>query len=321
MGRDTQYDQFKKNKSSSLKWFRHEVEYYALISISKLASWFSISKNQKFGALIGLLAMKLAAKDRGIAEYQIDFCFPEMSSEQKNKLVADVFRNLGTTFFEVLILKKIKSHARQWIKFKNEEIVHESLKEGKGLVLMFGHVGNWELYSIIYEMLGIKGMTIAGAVGDSKLDRLLLSSRDSVNVKTVHRGDKKSPLSIIRCFRNNEVFLFAMDQDTKVQTIFVDFFGKKAATAVGAAKFAQKFKAPVVSGFGARMPDGTHLYSFELLSKQPYQEDEKELVDLTTRYNQALENHIRKYPEQWVWFHRRWKTQPDEQPGTDKKPD
>ncbi len=312
MGRDTHYDQFKKNKSSSLKWLRHRVEYYALLALSRLASFFSVKANQRFGAAFGSMAMYLAKKDKGIAEYQVEFCFPDMSLEERKELVRASFRNIGITFFEVLVLKKIKTDARHWIRFENENIIHEALEEGNGLVLMFGHVGNWELYGIIYELLNIKGMTIAGAVGDTKLDRLLLSSRASSHIKTVHRGDKKSPLSIIKCFRNNQVFLFAMDQDTKVHTVFVDFFGKKAATAIGAARFAQKFNAPVVSGFGARMPDGTHLYRFELLSRQPYKEGDQEILDLTGQYNIALERHIRKYPEQWVWFHRRWKTQPDE---------
>ncbi len=311
MGRDTHYDLYKKDKSSLLKHLRRIVEYIALITAKSIASLFSIRGNQKFGASFGRLAMELARKDRGIAKYQLGFCFPELTEDERKTLLINSFRNAGTSLFETFVIQKIRIDPRKWIKFENEQVIYDSLKKGNGAVLLFAHVGNWELYSAIFEMLNIKGMTISSAVGDTKLDRLLDATRKSKNIKTVHRGDRKSAREILHCFRNNEVFLFAFDQDTRVKTIFVDFFGRKAATAVGAATFAQRFNVPVISGFGARLEDGSHLYSFEILSKKPYQGTEEEMEQLTQGYNHALEKHIRKYPDQWVWFHRRWKNQPD----------
>ncbi len=316
MARDTHYDKFKKEKSSIFRSFRHFLEYVTLVFIYKLANIFPVAWNQKFGALFGRFAYGLSSKDRGIAEYQIDFCFPDWTGEEKKKLLKDNFRNVGTALFETLVIEKIRKKAHYWIRFQNSEVVYNCLKEGNGLVLMFGHVGNWELLSVVYEMLDIKGMTINSAIGDNKLDELLMSTRKSDNIVTVARGDKKAARAILSCFRNNEVFLFAMDQDTRVKTVFVNFFGRKAATAIGAATFAQKFRAPVVSAFGARMEDGTHKYFFQLLSRSPYQGSHDEALQLTQQYNDALEQHIRQYPSQWVWFHRRWKNQPDDESET-----
>lgn len=311
MGRDSTYDLYKKQKSSLLKPVRRSAEFLVLKLLQYLSAMLSIPANQRVGAFLGQVAYHLARKDRGVAAYQLGFCYPEMDRSQHLRIARHTFRHFGTTLFETLAVNRIRKDPHRWIVLENEGLIHECLKEGKGLVLMFGHVGNWELYAIIYEMLGIRGMTISSSIGDDKLDRLLLSIRHSDHIKTIHRGDRSSAKEILKCFRNNQVFLFAMDQDTRVKTVYVNFFGRKAATASGAATFAQKFDAPVVSGFGARQPDGTHLYRFKLLSRSPYQGSEEEVIQLTQLYNDALETHIRHFPEQWVWFHRRWKNQPD----------
>ncbi len=312
MARDNHYDDFKKNKSSSLKKVRHAAEYIVLKSMQWFASLWSLGWNQRFGRWFGNMAYRLAKKDRGIAAYQLDFCFPEMSQAERDQLVRDTFRSTGQTLFETLIVQRIRKNPGKYIALKNEAIVHKALQAGNGVVLLFGHVGNWELLPTVYEMLGIKGIAVESPVGDNRLDELLLAVRRSDNILMVPRGDRSSARSILKCFRNNEVFLFAMDQDTRVKSVYVDFFNKKAATAKGAVTFAQKFKAPVISAFGARLPDGTHEYVFDLLSEPPYRGDNSEEFELTQYYTAHLEKHIRVYPDQWVWFHRRWKNRPED---------
>jgi len=321
MGRDTQYDVYKKNKSSSLKKIRHFFEFVAILSFQKFAGLWSFKQLHKLGALFGRLALKLADKDRGIAEYQLDFCFPELSKDQRKELLKRTFEDIGKTFFEALITQEIRKNPASYIRLINPEIVKKALEEGNGAVMLFGHVGNWELLPAIYEMLGITGIAVESPVGDNKLDDILLATRASDNIKMVPRGDRSSARSILKCFRNNEVFLFAMDQDTRVKSVYVDFFGKKASTAIGAAVFAQKFNTPVISAFGARQEDGMHQYTFELLSKAPYQGGKKEVFQLTQNYTSQLEKHIRLYPSQWVWFHRRWKNQPDDEENKDGLPE
>lgn len=321
MGRDTHYDVYKKNKSSSLKKIRHYFEYMAILLFQKFAGLWSFKQLQSFGTLFGQIALKAAKKDRGIAEYQLDFCFPELSKEQKQGLLKKTFEDIGKTFFEALITQKIRKKPDAYIRLVNQDVVHKALEDGNGAVLLFGHVGNWELLPTVYEMLGITGIAVESPVGDNKLDDVLMATRASDNIKMVPRGDRTSARSILKCFRNNEVFLFAMDQDTRVKSTYVDFFGKKASTAIGAAILAQKFKAPVISAFGARQEDGTHQYTFELLSNSPYQGGVDEIFQLTQKYTSKLENHIRQYPSQWVWFHRRWKNQPDNEENKDSLPE
>lgn len=312
MARDNHYDQFKKNKSSSLKRFRHAAEYAVLIAMQRFAALWSMKWNQRFGSWFGWLAYHLAKNDRGIAVYQLGFCYPELSEPARDDLVRETFRSTGKSLFETLVIQKFRKAPEKYITLQNPEVVHKALEAGNGAVMMFGHVGNWELLGIVYEMLNIKGIAVESPVGDNRLDEMLLSTRKSDNILMVPRGDRSSAKSILKCFRNNKVFLFAMDQDTKVKSVFVDFFNRKASTAKGAATFAQKFNAPVISAFGARLPDGTHQYTFDLLSEAPYRCDEAEVLELTQSYTTHLEKHIRTFPDQWVWFHRRWKIRPED---------
>ena len=289
MARDIRYDKFKKKKSSSFKRIRHYFEFITLALIQRFASLWPVKWNQKAGAVFGQMAYLLAKKDRGIAEYQLEFCFPEWTPAQRRKILHSTFKNMGMSLFEALIIDKIRKNSTAWVRLGHADIVHDALAAGNGAVFMFAHVGNWELFAIVYEMLNIHGIAVESPIGVKRLDDLLLSARKSDHIEMIPRGDRKSARAILNCFRNNGVFLFAMDQDTRVKTVYVDFFGRKAATAVGAATFAQKFNAPVISAFGARMKDGSHLYSFELLSRAPYKGGEEEAIMLTRNYNVALE--------------------------------
>jgi len=311
MAKDGNYDRFKKEKSEGLKEVRHTAEYMALVAMQGFALLWPYRVNQLFGSWFGRLAYYLARKDRGIAAYQLAFCYPELTVQERDQLIRKTFRSVGQTLFETLMIKRIQSNPGNYITLENPEVVHKALEAGKGAVMLFGHVGNWELLISVYEMLGIRGIAVESPVGDNRLDQLLLSVRQSDSIKMIPRGDRSSAKSILKCFRNNEVFLFAMDQDTKVKSVFVDFFNRKASTAKGAATCAHVFDAAVISAFGARQPDGKHTYTCELLSEAPYRCDEDEILELTQKYTACLERHIRRYPDQWVWFHRRWKIRPD----------
>ncbi len=313
MGRDKTYDQYKKHKSPKLKGLRHWAEFIALRGLEGFARLFSLRQNQAWGRAFGRLAFKLAKKDQGIALYQLKFALPHLTEAEQRDLARQSFENVGQTLFETLVIHRFRQNPSQWIHLENESLVHKALAQGKGAIFIFGHLGNWELLPLVYEMLGIEGFAIESPIGEDKLDDLLAKKRASKNITMIPRGDAKAAKSILSNFRSNRVMLFALDQDMKVKGHFVDFFGKKAATAKGAAHLAVKFSAPVIGAFGLRQQEGTHQYRFVPLSSPPYQGGELEEISLTQSYTQAIEAQIRQDLSQWVWFHRRWKTRPQEE--------
>ncbi len=311
MVRDRTYDNFKKNKSPKLKKVRHLMEYVIVLSLIKFAGLWSVKVNQKFGLWIGKLVYLTAKKDRGIARYQLDFCYPRLSGEQKDQIVVDMFKNLGQTLFETIIINKIRKNRDEWIKLDNPEVVKETTQVGNGVIMVFGHIANWELIGVVCEMLDVSGIILSTPISDKRLDKILLKNRQSKNIEIVQHGSKMAGISIAKSLKKNDILLMSFDQDIRVNSVFVDFFGRKASTTRNIAIFSQKYNSPVVSVFSKRLEDGTHQFCFENLSTSSNPNKEDGIMDLTQLYSSKLEEHIRKTPSQWVWNHRRWKTQPD----------
>ncbi|MCP4296650.1 MAG: lysophospholipid acyltransferase family protein, partial [Proteobacteria bacterium] len=148
------------------------------------------------------------------------------------------------------------------------------------------------------------------------LDVLLDESRESTHLKMIPRGDTKSGKLMLQCFRNNEALVLAIDQDTKAQSHFVDFFGRMAKTPKVAGRFALKFSAPIILAFGFRNPDGSHQFNLELISTPPYENIDE--IKLTQLCSEGMERAIKDNPGQWAWFHRRWKSRPEEEERVDE---
>ena len=311
MSQEPIYSQFKKNKSSRLKGFRHWLQIKFLKALIAVTNLFPIATAQFIGKRLGGLAHLLAKKDRGIALYQLEFCFPEKTEQERKQLVRECFQNFGQTMMEVLVKQKFRDQAERWIQLDNTQVVHNALAEGKGAILLFGHFGNWELMPVVYEMLGIQGKAIARAVDTKGLDGYLASTRDSTHLQIIPRGDTRSGKLMLQCFRNNEALLLGIDQDTKAQSVFVDFFGRKAKTPKVAGTFALKFSVPIIAAFGYRKPDGTHYFNFETVTEPPY--DGLDEFAVTEICSQAMEKYITANPAQWAWFHRRWKSRPEDE--------
>ena len=287
------------------------MEYYFAVASAAFFGFWPIRLNQLVGIFLGRVAYRCARKDRGIGEYQLKFCYPELTEKDRRTILKRAFESVGQSLLEALCVRRIRNNPSDWISLSNANLVRDARKKGRGIILLFGHIGNWELISTIYDMLDIPGIVIGSSMDDDKLDNLLSHYRKTDRAKLISREESRVARIISNSLRSNEMVLLAIDQDTRVRSVFTDFFGKQAATAVGPAIFAQKFGAPVIAAFGARMHDGTHHYRFELLSETPYEGGAGGIQKLTQVYTAAFERHVRQYPGQWVWFHRRWKTRPD----------
>lgn len=313
MAKDPAYLQYQKNKSSALKPVRHFFEWLVLASMKRFCLSLSIPFNQTLGRKIGRLAFRLAKRDVGAGDYQLSFALPELSEEERRRLMLECAENVGQTLCEALAIERFAKDPARWIDIEGVEIVETLKAEGKGALLLFGHFGNWELIPVVYQMLDIQGLAPESPIGTEKLDKMLLENRTNEHFTVIPRGTGNSGRELVKAFKNGQFYLMAIDQDlARVKNHFVDFFGKPAATAKGAATLAQKFGVPVLSLFGHRIEGGRHRYRIKQLSQPPYEGGEEESLALTQTFSNAYEAHIREEPGQWVWFHRRWKTRPED---------
>ena len=175
-----------------------------------------------------------------------------------------------------------------------------------------GHCGNWEMLGARLPSGGVPLVTAARQLDNRRLDRFVTASRTRFGGEVVPRGPSAGR-RLARALIKNAAVALLIDQDIKdIPGVFVPFFGRPAFTPSGAATLALRMKCPVLPGFIHRRPDGTHVA--EIHPPLPVPTDgtlEDKVEEMTATATAFIERQIRAHPEQWVWMHRRWRTQPD----------
>jgi len=216
--------------------------------------------------------------------------------------------------FEVLSLPQILHDEANLLQVENEEALTNAIHAEKGVILLAMHTGNWELISAYARRTGLKMKAATTNFPDPRINKLIESQRENGNMEILRRGTSAAIRKLLGCLRNKEVLVLAIDQDTNALSTWVPFFGIPAKTPVGAAVFALKTGAAVVSYNVIRQTDGTFKMRFETLGTfvRQHQEMEQDVYAVTRKMNLHLEQRIRENPQQWAWFHRRWRHRPSE---------
>lgn len=185
------------------------------------------------------------------------------------------------------------------------------IKKRNGVCILTGHIGNWELAGVTMSQCGIENFTTVKEMKSKIGNHLLYQIRDKNGSVTVNR--KNAMRAVIKQLKEGKVVTFVFDQNmNRKEAVFVDFFGKKAATMASLATIVRKTGADVIAGALYRNED---FKTFKFWFGEPIKFIENEapresVLENTLRYNQVLEEMIKKHPEQWIWMHKRWRTQP-----------
>lgn len=222
-------------------------------------------------------------------------------------------RHLAWVAAEIVTVRSYRNRLREYVTFAPGagERLRALAAEGRGVLFVSGHVGNWELMAqrVASE---VPSAAIAKAGPDPKLNALVEKARLQANIEVLWREDPSTARAMIRCFRSGKVLGMLIDQDTSVQGVFVPFFGRPAHTPRGVADLALRFRAPVVAGWchrrGPNPGDGHVLELVEVPYDAEAADREAEVTRLTADLTARLEGAIRARPEEWVWMHERWKT-------------
>ncbi|MBU1127827.1 MAG: lysophospholipid acyltransferase family protein [Candidatus Omnitrophica bacterium] len=189
------------------------------------------------------------------------------------------------------------------------EHYEEAVSGGKGMIVLASHLGNWELLTVYLTAIGYNGTVIGKRLYFHKYDEFITGLREKTGVQLMYRDE--SPKKVLKVLKNGGVIGILADQDVdSVNGIFVDFFGKPAFTPVAPVRLAMASGAPIVPSFMIRKSDGTH----KLIVEKPIYvsrdaKTEEDVKRYTRAWTEILEKHVREDPGQWVWIHRRWKTQ------------
>lgn len=277
-------------------------------------SYLPLGAALSLGGFVGRAGHLFAGRTRRLALRHVALAFPEKSEAERAALVRDMFVHLGRTALELVAVRSYDARLDDYVELSPPTLLQDVIQRRKGMVFVTGHVGSWELLARRIARAGVPNAVIAKAGHDPKLNALADRFRAEGGVTTLWREDPDTGRAIIRTFRQGKALGLLIDQDTKVQGVWVPFFGRDAYTPRAAADLAIRFGAPVVVGTIQRKgprPDAGHLLTCVEIPYDPDPPDkEAEVIRLTAACSAALEAAIRRKPEEWVWMHERWKTRP-----------
>ena len=265
------------------------------------------------GWVLGNLYYLLIPKMRRRAVEQM---MPALQIDERTakKLVRASFINMARNVFDILAMPMLnEQNLSDYIEIDHLERMEEALAEGRGVVVLTGHIGCWEWLSAAFTLNGMPVSAIAKPQPNIQYTRVLDDLRATIHVEIFSRGTSEL-LAAARALKSGRILGFLADQDGGPGGAFIDFFGRPAATPLGPAVFSRKFKSPVLPAFILRQPSGKHKVVIGEIMRCPKTGDtDRDLYEFTVQMTAIVERIIRENPTQWIWFQRRWNTAPEQQ--------
>lgn len=252
-----------------------------------------------FIRLIGCLSPFIFRREARRAEEHLRATLPHLDAA---KITRRMFVHFSESIWELTRL-------RRWVPELDRAartVLEDALAEGKGAIVISGHVGNWEILGQAIAAAGFPIATIATPFYDPRLTKWLDEWRSKRGLKILWR-DRNSGKAILRALRGNNLMAFLIDQDTKTAGDYVPFFGRPAFTPTTPAALALRTGAPVIFCWHHRRGK-RHEITIERLHYERSENHQSDVLALTAQLTARLESVIRVAPEQWVWMHRRWRT-------------
>ena len=313
LNRQPTYDEFKKRRPAWTTIFRRNLEFYFFRFGLFLGRKLTRRQLQNFGKKFARFAYVVLRKDRGIVEKQLELIYPELDPQTRNQWTRECFGHFGQMLFEFLGLPQWIRDEKEILHVENEEVLTEAFNAGQGVILLTLHSGNWEMITAYAKRTGLPMKAATTNVPDERINQLILQQREQETLEILPRGSSTAIRKLLQCLRNKEILVLAIDQDTNVLSTWVPFFGIPAKTPVGAAVFALKTGAAVLSYTAIRQEDGSFLMRFDRVGNfaRKHAEMEQDVYEVTRTLNHHLEKRVREHPKQWAWFHRRWRHRPN----------
>ena len=264
------------------------------------------------GRCLGNLACFLNTRRRAIGYANLKAAFPGKKTKEINGILRAHYESLGMNVVELLKVPVLKKHyLDKYIELKGFDIIENALKKGKGIILLAAHFGNWEIASLAANSRGHSLMVFARDQKYNRLNKLLIKYREMSGCKIVSKGF--AIRGMVRALKDNRIIGMLADQNAGANGVFVNFMHRPASTAQGPVNFALKTGASIVTCFIRRQAGfDRHVIDMggpvDLVNTGDKEKDMKKNLDKITDITEA---YIRKYPDQWLWSHKRWKLTPE----------
>lgn len=263
-----------------------------------------------FGEVLGWVAgVVLRIRWRTVREH-LRRSFPEKDEGWRRRVARASYRHLGREAVATLRLSRTgPREVRERTRVEGLDALRDALEWGRGAIVVTGHFGNWEVGGAALTVRGVPLDVVAQRQRNPLFDADLTGTRERLGMRVILRG--RAPREVLRSLRRGRCVAIVGDQNVRRGGLFVDFFGRPASTARGAAIFALRSHAPLFLALARREPGASgYRLTLERLSFTPSGDVEEDTLRLTRTHTRHLERAVRSTPEQYFWQHRRWKTRP-----------
>jgi Kdo2-lipid IVA lauroyltransferase/acyltransferase len=265
------------------------------------------------GILLAWSVYLLHVRLRRVGMRNLALAFPEKSKRERARILRGVFTSFGRQVAEVCLFPKYtRENVSQVVVYDGFENFERALARGKGVLFLTAHLGGWELSAFAHSLQGYPLHVVMRPLDNIYLDRMTREYRTRHGNSMVDKDDFVRGL--LSAMKAGETVGILMDTNmTPPQGVFVDFFGISACTASGLARIALRTNAAVVPGFTIWDPV---LRKYRLRFDPEVKlirtgNDDADAVANTALFTKIIEDYVRRYPDQWLWVHRRWKTRPE----------
>jgi KDO2-lipid IV(A) lauroyltransferase len=295
--------------------FRHRAEYAALRAVLGGLNLLDFRSASNVGARVGRLGYWPFGIRRGVVERQLSAAFPEWTPERVSETARAAYEHLGRTTIEAALISRFEPE--QVVELFDEPenwhlLERATHRDGRGIIIVAGHLGNWELGGAYLAARGMDFEAVARQMENPLFDGYLSRTRRRSGMKVIYDGD--AVRRVPRALRGKALVAFLVDQGAAgLASTWVPFFGRLAKTPRGPAVFALRLQAPVVFLAPLRRADGGFTLGIEEVPVRETGDRAADVDRIVADYTAVLERWVRRTPEQYFWHHRRWKHQ---QPGT-----
>jgi Kdo2-lipid IVA lauroyltransferase/acyltransferase len=286
---------------------RHRFEYFAVASVVAGVRLLPMRAVLALGSLLGRAFFLFDAAHRRLAVANLRAAFPVRSASECRAIARDMFSHFGRLLIVLLKFSTMRPERMlAHVEFDGEERVVHAHAHGRGVLLFTGHFGFWEINALVHALAIRPIAVLARPLDNPLLHGLLESVRTSTGNSVIYR--RGAIRRVLRALGDNQAVAILIDQHIQsADAVYVDFFNRPAATTSALAALALRTGAPVVPVFALPLPGGRFRMVYEHAVEPPRADNPDAVREFTQRCTDVLEMYVRRYPELWLWMHRRWR--------------
>ncbi|MBI2835540.1 MAG: lysophospholipid acyltransferase family protein [Acidobacteria bacterium] len=289
---------------------RQRLEYAGVRVVATAVRFMPCVLVRACGRILGFAFYVFDGPHRRLAYENLRAAFPLRSRREQRAVARAVFAHFGRVLMELLKFSSLPPRRMlQMIEIEGEERVRSAHANGRGVLFFTGHFGFWEIHAIAHALLFSPTAVVGRALDNPQLNALLERVRSCTGNHVIYR--RGAIRRILRALGSNDGVALLIDQHIQSgDAVYIDFFSRPAATTSALAALALRTGAPVIPVFALPLPGGRYKIIYEHTVEPPRKDAPDAIREFTQRCTDVLEMYVRRYPELWLWMHRRWRDIP-----------